>query len=91
MATVTVGFRGYPVTRYEVGTLKEAGAKVRAYVDANGMGASDMCRGFGDVVDEAGTLRAKVGYNGRVWTPEARWEDATEIVGDALGVPLGGA
>ena len=52
---------------HEVESLQEASAVCCAFRDANGHGASDMCRGFGRVTDMSGKLIARVSYNGRIW------------------------
>jgi hypothetical protein len=37
------------------------------YRDGNGIGASDMKRGCGDLVDVKGKKVGRVSYNGRIW------------------------
>lgn len=43
--------------------------------DENGLGASDMARATGQVVDCEGTYVARVSYNGRLWEPDGEGTD----------------
>lgn len=49
-----------------VQSLAAASRIVRAYIEANGLGASDMRQGFGDVT-QRGVVVATISYNGRIW------------------------
>ena len=55
--------------RVAVASLQQASTKVRAVIDEECWGMSDVPRKFGNVVDERGDLVARVSYNGRVWNP----------------------
>ena len=58
---------------YEATSLSEAAVICEAYLTAHSMGASDMCRGFGNVTRN-GVKVARISYNGRIWA-----NDGTEI------------
>jgi hypothetical protein len=53
----------------EVASLREASRALWAHVDGEGLGASDMLKGFGNVT-ENGKVLARVTYNGRVWNAD---------------------
>lgn len=53
--------------RRDVGDLEEASKAFRAYVDGNGLGASDLRRDDG-TLRVRGKVVARVSYNGRVWS-----------------------
>ena len=55
--------------RYEVASLADASQKFCRARDAYGRGGSETPEGR--IVDERGTLVARISYNGRVWPPQA--------------------
>jgi hypothetical protein len=42
------------------------------YRDKNGIGASDMKRGCGDLIAADGRVIARISYNGRIWDVSGR-------------------
>lgn len=50
----------------QVVDLKEASARLRAYVERYNFGSSDVGKNFG-LVKSAGAIVARVSYNGRIW------------------------
>lgn len=76
------GYRKTPTTprrqTVKVSSLREASLALRGWVNANGLGGGNMDKHAGEVSD-GGKLVAVVSYNGRVWTPEANWQDRKEI------------
>lgn len=56
--------------------LKEAQQVCRAFIVRNHLGGGNWAGG--EVLDDDGKIIAKVGFNGRVWTPEP-WPHCKEI------------
>lgn len=64
---------GYATTYlHKIDDISEAPALYRDWIDKYDLGASQLGRDSGSVRDEEGYLRARVSYNGRLWTPEGQ-------------------
>jgi len=65
-------------TTADVATLREASEVCQRFIEGHDLGGGNW---NGGQVRDAATrkLVALVSYNGRVWTPERRWQDRKEI------------
>lgn len=64
--TLTLHARGGRPELVPVTSLTDASAKLRAWIEGNDYGVSDLGRGYGEVHDD-GQLVARVSYNGKIW------------------------
>ncbi len=65
-------------TTAEVAALQEASELCQRFIERHGLGGGNWSGGqVRDAI--TGKMVALVSYNGRVWTPERRWQDRKEI------------
>jgi hypothetical protein len=69
---ILLAARGCPTIKLPIQTADQAVAAWERYRDNNGLGASDLKRGCGEIKTFSGVLVARVSYNGRVWNPEGK-------------------
>lgn len=55
-----------------VESLMHASKTCREYIDSNNLGGGNWTGG--QVKDSAGNVVARVSYNGRIWSPDGRWD-----------------
>src|ERR1700733_5271536 len=67
LAALGVKTRHIPVC-----SADEASLVVRAFIDGNGFGSSELKSSCGEILSNEGALVARVSYNGRVWTPDGQ-------------------
>jgi 2'-5' RNA ligase len=67
---------GMPERRIPVSDAEQASTIFRAWVESNGLGASDMAQDAGSLVTDKGVHIARISYNGRVWDTSGKllWE-----------------
>jgi hypothetical protein len=58
---------GCPTLRVPVNDAEQIVRVWERYRDENGIGASDMQNGCGDLIATDGTIVARISYNGRIW------------------------
>lgn len=64
---------GLPTYRVPVTSAGFASSTMREFIDREGLGASDLKRGCGEVRNHSHRkLVARVSYNGRVWDPQGK-------------------
>ncbi len=63
---------GCPTLRVPVNDAEQIVRIWERYRDENGIGASDMQSGCGDLIDAGGTVIARISYNGRIWDVSGR-------------------
>lgn len=64
---IKLAAKGCMAVNVPVASADEASRIWSDYRDANGLGASDMKSGCGNICEANGKVIAKVSYNGRVW------------------------
>ena len=62
-----IAFRGFPTTVIPVAYADDASRIFCAFRDSNGLGASDMKRGCGDLLDSQNQVVGRISYNGKIW------------------------
>lgn len=92
MLTLTMKARGAKARRVPVATLAKASEALREWIDNNGFGGSAIQHPLagGDVHDDAGTLIARVSYNGRIWTPDGKPLDGMDSAAWVAACTSGG-
>jgi hypothetical protein len=65
-----------PARKEEVGSLKDAAAKCRWFIEYYELGGGNWTGG--EVTNEAGEIIARISYNGRIWDPRP-WPECKEI------------
>ncbi len=63
---------GCPTLRVPVNDAEQIVRIWERYRDENGIGASDMQSGCGDLVAADGSVVARIFYNGRIWDVNGR-------------------